>query len=400
MYNYYSINLPIITDGDDDFMTKTVFVSGCFDMLHSGHVEFFQQAARYGDLIVALGSDQTLFDLKGRVPFNNEKERLFMVKSVACVSDAFISKGSGYLDFEPDLRERMPDIFIVNEDGNTPQKRELMKELGIDYIILHRDPHQGLLARSTTAIRSECQLPYRIDIAGGWLDQPWVSQHHPGAVITVSLEPTIDFNERSGMATSTRRAAKELWGNHLPIGNYEKNAKVLFCYDNPPGTKEISGAQDAIGLVMPGLNYSYFEGGYWPTRIESILDESSLDFVESLFYLVPLGPREEGFAVLDDTNITPGGAKRLADATDGVWDAIKQKDVSAYGKHFLASFHAQIEMFPNMMTPSVAKLISQYKDIALGWKLSGAGGGGYLTLVSEKPIEDAVRVIVRGTNGS
>ena len=381
-------------------MTKKVFVSGCYDMLHSGHIEFFQQAAEYGDLVVALGSDQTLFDLKGRVPFNNEDERLFMVKSVGCVADAFISKGSGYLDFEPDLREQKPDIFIVNEDGNTLEKRELMKELGIEYVVLHRDPHEGLKARSTTAIRSECQLPYRIDIAGGWLDQPWVSQQHSGAVVTVSLEPTIDFNERSGMATSTRRAAKELWGNHLPIGNYEKNAKILFCYDNPPGTTEVSGAQDAIGLVMPGLNYAYFEGGYWPTRIESILDEDSLNFVESLFYLIPLGPRHDGFSVLSDTNITPDGAKRLADATDGVWEAIKAKDAAAYGRHFKASFDAQIEMFPNMMTPTVARLIAQYQDKALGWKLSGAGGGGYLTLVSDKPIENGVRVVVRGRNGS
>jgi hypothetical protein len=323
-----------------------------------------------------------------------------MVRSVACVADAFISKGSGYLDFALDLRERMPDIFLVNEDGNTLEKRELMDALGIEYVVLHREPHEGLKARSTTEIRSECQLPYRIDVAGGWLDQPWVSQHHPGPVVTVSLEPTIDFNERSGMATSTRRAARELWGNHLPIGNYEKNAKILFCYDNPPGTTEISGAQDAIGLVMPGLNYAYFEGGYWPTRIESILDEVSLNFVESLFYLIPLGPRFDGYSVLSDTHITPDGAKRLADATDGVWDAIKRQDVAAYGKHFKASFDAQIEMFPNMMTPSVARLIAKYQDKALGWKLSGAGGGGYLTLVSDKPIENGVRVAVRGRNGS
>ena len=381
-------------------MTKKVFVSGCFDMLHSGHIEFFQQASKFGDLTVALGSDQTLFDLKGRVPYNNEQERLFMVKNVACVSDAFVSKGSGYLDFEPDLRDRKPDIFIVNEDGNTPEKRELMEELGIEYVILHRDPHQGLKARSTTAIRSECRLPYRIDVAGGWLDQPWVSKLHPGAVITVSLEPTIDFNERSGMATSTRRSAKELWGNHLPIGNYEKNAKLLFCYDNPPGTAEISGAQDAIGLVMPGLNYSYFEGEYWPSRIESILDESSLNFVESLFYLIPLGPRHDGFSVLSNTNITVEGAKRLADATDGVWDAIMHQDAANFGQHFKASFDAQIEMFPNMMTPSVAKLIDQYRNQALGWKLSGAGGGGYLILASDKPIENGVRVVVRGSSGS
>ncbi|NIV40623.1 MAG: cytidyltransferase, partial [Anaerolineae bacterium] len=59
------------------------------------------------------------------------------------------------------------------------------------------------------------------------------------------------------------------------------------------------------------------------------------------------------------------------------------------------SFDAQIAMFPNMMNEMVEKLIHQYKDMALGWKLSGAGGGGYLILVSDKPIDGAVRVIAR-----
>jgi mevalonate kinase len=47
------------------------------------------------------------------------------------------------------------------------------------------------------------------------------------------------------------------------------------------------------------------------------------------------------------------------------------------------------------MNDAVARLINQFRDVALGWKLSGAGGGGYLILVSERPIENAVRVIAR-----
>ena len=84
-------------------MVKKVFVSGCFDLLHSGHVEFFREAAKYGDLYVALGSDKTVFELKGRLPVNSEQERLFMVKSLSFVKDAFISRGSGILDFSTKL---------------------------------------------------------------------------------------------------------------------------------------------------------------------------------------------------------------------------------------------------------------------------------------------------------
>ncbi len=372
-----------------------VFVSGCFDMLHSGHIAFFKEAASYGDLYVALGSDKTYYGLKGKTPVNNEQERLFMVQSVSFVHEAFVSAGSGMLDFEQELREIQPELFIVNEDGNTPEKQELCAQLGIQYLILRREPHAGLTPRSTTALRRRHLIPYRIDVAGGWLDQPFVSRHHPGSVITISLEPTLEFNERSGMASSTRRTAIDLWGPKIPPGDYEKLAKILFCCDNPPGTAEISGSQDSIGIVFPGLAKADYEGDYWPYRIHHVTDESALQFVESNLYLMALGPRQAEFSVLANTNITREGALALGVATVGCWQAILDQDILRFGHCFRASFDAQIAMFPNMMNNTVDRLIKQYQDVALGWKLSGAGGGGYLILVSKRPIDNAVRVVAR-----
>jgi cytidyltransferase-like protein len=376
-------------------MAKKVFVSGCFDMLHSGHVEFFREVAQYGDVYVALGSDKTVFDLKGRPTFNSEQERLFMVKSVAFVKDAFISCGSGILDFEVELREMMPDYFIVNNDGHIPEKRDLCHQLGIQYIILERKPHSGLEARSTTGLRQRDFLPYRIDLAGGWLDQPYVSRHYPGPVITISLEPTLEFNERSGMASSTRRHMLELWGPKIPLGDYEKLAKILFCYDNPPGTEVISGSQDSIGLVFPGLAYSYYEGSYWPARIEHRVDEPLLSFVERSLQLVSLGPRFADYDALVDTVFDSERARALADSAEGHWEAILSQDIVRFGRTMRESFEAQVAMFPNMVNDRVAALIDENRDCALGWKLSGAGGGGYLILVAEEPIPGAIRVIAR-----
>ena len=376
-------------------MTKKVFVTGCFDLLHSGHVEFFREAAQYGDLYVAIGSDRTIYGLKGRMTVNSEQERLFMVKAVSWVHDAFISQGSGIIDFETELREMRPDYFVVNSDGNISEKRKLCQELGIEYVILERKPYEGLEARSTTALLERDYLPYRIDLAGGWLDQPYVSKHYPGPVVTISLEPTLEFNERSGMASSTRRHARELWGVKIPPGNYEKLAKILFCYDNPPGTKIISGSQDSIGLVYPGLAYAYYEGEYWPKRIEHRLDESLLCFVENALYLIPLGPRYSDYDVLADTVFDRERAKALADAADGHWDAILNQDIVKFGRTLRAVFDAQVAMFPHMMNERVSALINEYRDRALGWKLSGAGGGGYLILASDKPIQDAVRILAR-----
>ena len=66
-------------------MSKKVFVSGCYDMLHSGHVAFFKEASQHGDLYVGIGSDSTIQDLKNRKTINTEQERLYMVKSIRYV---------------------------------------------------------------------------------------------------------------------------------------------------------------------------------------------------------------------------------------------------------------------------------------------------------------------------
>ncbi len=376
-------------------MSPKVLVSGCFDLLHSGHIEFFQEASAYGDLTVALGSDKTVFDLKGRAPINTEQERLFMVQAVSCVKHAFISRGSGLLDFEAELREIRPDFLVVNEDGNTVEKRQLCAELGISYVVLSRKPHTGLPVRSSTAARERPLIPYRIDLAGGWLDQPWVSKYHPGPVITISLEATLEFNDRSGMASSTRRSAIDLWTNRIPTGDYEKLAKILFCYDNPPGTRIISGSQDSIGIVFPGLARAYYEGGYWPTHIDHVLDPQAVHFVENSLYLLTLGPRQPEFDVLAETKIDAKGAQALAEPAEACWSAILAQDIQKFGHYFRESFEAQVAMFPHMLNKAMASLINEYQDKALGWKVSGAGGGGYLILVSDTPIQGAVRVTAR-----
>ncbi|MFT3891818.1 MAG: hypothetical protein QM730_09320 [Anaerolineales bacterium] len=148
-------------------------------------------------------------------------------------------------------------------------------------------------------------------------------------------------------------------------------------------------------MVFPGLAYAYYEGEYWPSRIEHRLDEPLLRFVGNALYLVPLGPRYADYDVLSDTVIDRERAKALADAADGHWNAILKQDIAAFGRTMREGFDAQVAMFPHMMNERVAALIEEYRDKALGWKLSGAGGGGYLILVSDKPIPDAVRVIAR-----
>lgn len=377
---------------------KKAFVTGCFDMLHSGHIAFLTEAAEYGDLYVSIGSDANVHHLKGRYPVNSQEERKYMLDALASVHECRINSGWGILDFEKELRDILPDIFIVNEDGHTPAKQALCHEMGIDYKVLRRIPHENLPVRSTTALRTECTIPFRIDLAGGWLDQPFVSRHHPGAVLTISIEPTVEFNERSGMASSTRRKAIELWGNEIPRGDREQLARILFSFENPPGTREVAGSQDSLGIVMPGLARLDYDNHYWPNKITTVLDEGTLTWLEKSLYLVTLGPRMQTYDVLANTRIDVTGARALADATNACWEAIRSREIRAFGAAFRASFEAQIAMFPNMVGAEIMGMIDQYREKVLGWKLSGAGGGGYLIMVSHVPVEGAMQIKIRRKN--
>jgi len=374
---------------------KKIFVSGCFDMLHSGHVAFLKEAAKYGDVMVGLGSDETVYNLKGRYPINNQSERKYMLEALSCVAECRINKGSGLLDFIEELETIKPDIFLVNEDGNSPAKQELCENYGIEYLVLSRTPHAGLPRRSTTSLKCECTIPYRIDVAGGWLDQPYVGKLASGPVITISIEPTIEFNERSGMATSTRRQAIKLWNTSIPSGDREQLSRILFGFENPPGTEIITGSQDAIGIVMPCLNKLDYTGGYWPEIITNIDNEKILSWLENHLYLIPLTPRQMSYDVLSNRAINQESAKALADAASRCWEAILSQNLLEFGKYFRLSFEAQTRMFPHMLDQFIDKTIEKSRGNSLGWKLSGAGGGGYLILVSEEPIQGAIKIRIR-----
>lgn len=376
-------------------MIRKVFVSGCFDMLHSGHVRFLEEAASYGELYVGVGSDETIKELKGRYPLNTQAERKYMLEALKHVKASFVNRGSGMMDFVEEMKQLRPDVFVVNDEGNTLSKQKLCQELGIEYIVLRRLPRENLPARSTTSLRKECRIPYRIDLAGGWLDQPFVSKFAAGPVLTISIEPTIQFNERSGMASSSRKRAIELWETDLPGGDREKLARILFSYENPPGTKEFSGSQDALGIVLPGLNRLDYHGDYWPTEITSVDDEQILSWLENHLHLVTLGPRQTTFHVLEDMNISPAGAADLSAAADQCWSAIGRRNAEEFGLQLRKSFEAQIGMFPRMMSDEILDTIKHYESTALGWKLSGAGGGGYLILVSKQNIPGSTKIKVR-----
>ena len=387
-------------------MRKKVFVSGCYDLLHSGHVEFFRQAAEYGDLYVGIGSDSTILDYKRHKPIYSEQERLFMVKSIRYVKEAFINQGSGILDFLPTLDIVKPDILVVNSDGGSEDKRRVCAERGMEYIVLDRVPHDGLTARSSTDLKkTECLLPTRLDLAGTWIDQPYVSQYAPGWAITISLEPTFEIRERCGLSTSTRNVIKRIWPYQLPNMDPETLARLVFCFENHPEREDgiISGAQDAIGICVPGLCRHWYDNHFWPERIETCEDERVLSWLESHLVMIPMEPRRPGCSVVEGQDITETKVKALAQAANDCWDAILKTDLSAFAAAYKASFEAQTAMFPAMIQGPVQSCIDRYSILpdVLAWKMPGAGGGGYLacvvkdaaTFANQHP--EAIRLTIR-----
>lgn len=365
---------------------KKVFVSGCYDLLHSGHVEFFRQASQYGDLYVGIGSDQTILGYKHHKTFYPEQERLFMVKSIKYVKDAYINAGDGIMDFVPTIDIVKPDIFVVNADGSSETKRKFCQERGIEYVVLQRTPADGLTARSSTDIKdSTCQLPTRLDLAGTWIDQPYVSCFAPGWAITMSLLPTFEVRERCGLSTSTRNMIKKIWPVKLPDMNPEILAKLVFCFENDPERSDgiVSGAQDAIGICMPGLVRHHYDNRFWPDKFETCLDEKVLSWVESHVCMIPMEPRRPGCSVVEGKDINEAKVKNLAKAADDCWNAILAMDFAAFASAFQASFDAQVAMFPAMIQGCVQGFIDQYSVLpeVHAWKMPGAGGGGYLVLV-------------------
>ena len=367
-------------------MPKKVFVSGCYDLLHSGHVEFFRQAAQYGDLYVGIGSDATIQDYKHHKTVYSEQERLFMVKSIRYVKDAFINAGSGIMDFAPTVERLQPDVFVVNEDGGSEEKRQFCEARGIEYVVLSRDPHEGLTARSSTALKqTPCQIPTRLDLAGTWIDQPYVSCYAPGWAITISLEPTFEVRERCGLSTSTRNMIRKVWPYQLPNMDPETLAKLVFCFENDPERSDgiISGAQDSIGICIPGLCRHYYDKRFWPEKIETCYDEAILTWLEDHLCMIPMFPRRPGCSVVEGKDITEPKVRALASAAARCWDAIMARDLDGFASAYRASFEAQVAMFPAMIQPGVQECIDNYSTIpeVLAWKMPGAGGGGYLAFV-------------------
>ena len=374
---------------------KKVLVSGCYDLLHAGHIAFFKTASQYGQLYVSVGKDDNLFRLKGKKPYFSQEERVYMVGAVKYVTEAFVAAGDGMLDFVEDLKRIKPDYFVVNSDGFTEGKKLICEQNNVRLIVLERIPEDGLPARSSSQSKKDLKFPYRLCLAGGWMDQPWASQIHSGSCVVVQIWPDYDFNDRSGMATSSRKIAGELWGDKLPEGDPERIARLLFGAENPPGSEYISGSQDQLGILMPGANRLYYNGKYWPNNIESMIEAGTCDWLSGVLHLIPLIPRPEGYNPLVEKMLTTENVKELGEAGNLCWEGIMERDVNKLGAGMKQTFLSWKKMLPYTVPDWVSEEMDTNWFPNYPGAITSGSGGGYVIVASDKEIAGAMKIKVK-----
>lgn len=177
-----------------------VFVSGCYDILHAGHVEFFSQARALGDhLTVSFASSDVLWHHKQRRSSLPDEHKKVLIESFKCVDQVVLGTDHDLgLDFKNWFLANKPDILAVTTDDKYEKiKRELCEQVGARYVVLEKTPPKFKPISTSEIvryIRAPYAAPLRVDFAGGWLDVPRYSREG-GFVVNCAISPTVTLDE-------------------------------------------------------------------------------------------------------------------------------------------------------------------------------------------------------------
>lgn len=189
-----------------------VFVSGCYDILHAGHLQFFEEARALGDhLTVSFANEKILWKHKERRPSLPDDHKRALLKALPMVDEVVAGDGEALgLDFEPIFRELRPDILAVTEDDRYGAiKAKLCAEIGCRYVKLPKTPPR-IEPISTTEIvnriSGQIEAPLRVDFAGGWLDVPRLARED-GFIVNCAISPKVSlknwpYEQKAGLGGS------------------------------------------------------------------------------------------------------------------------------------------------------------------------------------------------------
>ena len=248
-------------------------------------------------------------------------------------------------------------------------------------------------------------IPNRLQLVGGWIDQPFMSRHNPkppGSMVVVQIEPNFRPMDRSGIASGTRTIAMKLWKGRLPNRPREELVRELYAAENK-GKVEPSGSQDMIGLIYPGVNRLDYDfaanGGVFPVHVELLNSARVARWLGKVLHLLPVEPRPKGYSPLGEKNLDSKWIARLGQSGHDCFDAIRRMDVAALGASLNLNMECWETLLPHVVRHPLIKLdlmglLQAYQQRYAGAMYSGCGGG-YLIVASREPVPGAFHVNVR-----
>lgn len=331
-------------------------MSGCYDVLHAGHIRIFQAAHKYGDyLIVCFASDEVLMLAKKRKSAISETSKRMILESLEMVDEVVMSSDlDPIFDFKTHFERMKPDVLLVTaDDKHLEEKRAFCKAHGAELVAIPRQfSEDGSTTEILASIKEVAKLPLRVDFAGGWLDVPSLAR--PNAyVVNCTISPLVSLNDwpyqqNSGLGGSAAYAllqAKSGVKSELDMG---------------------VGWQDPAVIAETGLCV-------WRSGDQPVLDmKYNPDWLSGKMLILWTGKSHK----------TPDHVSRtrnydlLAKAGKIARGAVHHRDVVQLAKAVSTNYQVQLGEGMNPL-PEI--------DGALAKKYLGGGHGGYALYLFEKP---------------
>lgn len=128
---------------------KTVMLFGTFDLLHTGHLNFFKQGRKLGDrLVVVVARDANVLKTKGQLPLHNEKERLELLKHITVIDQAMLGSA---IDVYRVIKTVKPDVIALGYDqvAFTDKLQSKLTEFKLKTKIVRLKPFQAKTKKSS-----------------------------------------------------------------------------------------------------------------------------------------------------------------------------------------------------------------------------------------------------------
>lgn len=339
---------------------RKVFVSGCYDILHGGHLQFFDEARALGDyLIVSFASSEVLWRHKQRRTSIPDEHKFALLQALRMVDEVVITHGHKEgLDFEEDFLRLKPDILAVTEDDKYGDlKRELCAKVGAEYSFLPKTPPRFDPVSTSSIVRwvqAPTQAPLRVDFAGGWLDVP----HHsiPGSfIVNCAISPLVSLRE---------------WPYEKQAGLGGSGAWALLNGRDGIDSELNLGVGWQDPAVIRETGVCVWRSGAIPT-----LDfKRNGDFLNGRMAILWTGSSHDTPGAAD----IPRDYARIAEAGNIARNAVLEADLIGLTHAVNLQYSAQLD---EGMTPLPEIIGSTAR------KYCGGGHGGYALYLFEKPAE-------------